>query len=81
MSFDGFRDALPAAIDWLRSDVLVSATLAQAACAVVLLGLVLLMAAPLRSVLTTQTGRLVTAPAQPLARALAQVAPWLLLLP
>ena len=80
MSFDGFRDALPAAVAWLRGDVLVPATLAQAACAAALLALVLLTAAPLRSVLTVRAGRLATAPAQPLARALAQVAPWIALL-
>jgi len=80
MSFDGLRDALPAAVAWLRGDVLVPATLAQAACAVILLALVLLTAAPLRSVLTAQANRLVTVPAQPLARALAQVSPWVALL-
>jgi len=80
MSFDGLRDALPAAVAWLRGDVLVPATLAQATCAAILLALVLLTAAPLRSVLTTQANRLVTVPAQPLARALAQVAPWIALL-
>jgi small-conductance mechanosensitive channel len=81
MWLDGLRQVFPAALAWIRSDVLVPATLAQAACAVVLLGLVLLTAAPVRNALSAQAGRLVTAPAaQPLARGLAQVAPWILLL-
>jgi small-conductance mechanosensitive channel len=80
MLFDGFRNGLPATIGWVRGDVLVPATLAQAACAAVLLGVVLLTATPLRSVVTSQAGRLVTLSLQPLALELAQVAHWIVLL-
>ena len=78
--FDGLNGAWSQATAWMRTDLLVPATLAQGGCAIVLLAIVLLTARPLRRVLTDRADRLSPGPVHPVARALAQVAPWILLL-
>jgi small-conductance mechanosensitive channel len=65
---------------WLRDDVLVTATLAQAGCVLLLLAGVLLIAAPLRRASKARADQLAPGPILPVANALAQVAPWIVLL-
>ncbi len=79
-TFDGLNEAWSQANAWIRMDLLVPATLGQGVCAIVLLAVVLLTARPLRRVLTARADRLSPGPVYPVARALAQVAPWILLL-
>ena len=79
-TFDGLNEAWSQANAWIRMDLLVPATLAQGVCAIMLLAVVLLIARPLRRVLTDRADRLSPGPVYPVARALAQVAPWILLL-
>jgi small-conductance mechanosensitive channel len=71
---------LTAASVWLRHTLLVPGTLAQAIGLVLLLGVVLLAARPLRRTLARQADRVPAGPMHPVAVALVHAAPWLLLL-
>ncbi len=80
ISFGRFNDFFTQTVAWTQNVVLDPGTVAQFACALVLLALVLLSARPLRRALAARANRLPPGPAHPVALASAQVAPWILLL-
>ena len=76
----GWQDLLRQAMDWLNSNVLVAGTLAQAACALLLMSAVSLSARPLQRELLMRAAGLPAGPLYPLAAALTRAAPAILLL-
>src|SRR3954471_14151114 len=76
----GWEDLLNQAFNWLRGNVLLPGILAQAACALLLIGAVRLTARPLQRGLLVWAARLPLGPLYPLAAALARAAPPILLL-
>jgi small-conductance mechanosensitive channel len=76
----GWEDLLNQAFNWLRGNVLLPGILAQAACALLLIGAVRLTARPLQRGLLVWAARLPSGPLYPLAAASARAAPPILLL-
>src|SRR4051812_46989520 len=76
----GWQDLLRQAMDWLNDNVLVAGTLAQAACALLLMSAVSLSARPLQRELLMRAAGLPAGPLYPLAAALTRAAPAIMLL-